>query len=60
MNTGNSTVFDVADGQVLSFESENLRSPLSRINVSKPSGPRSSRRLLRKILRMRSALLSEF
>ncbi len=59
MNTSNRTAFDIADVQALSFETEILRQPPFLTTAAKPSDRRSSRRLLRKLLTMRSALLSE-
>ncbi len=61
MNTSNGNAFDTASCvRALSFENEHLRQRPSLANAARPSGPRSSRRLLRKLLTMRQALLSDF
>ncbi len=59
MNTDDGTHFEMADVQVLFSEIEHPRSLLNRHNGSKPSGARPSRRLLRKLLRMRAALAAD-
>lgn len=60
MNTNDSTLFDPADIQILFSETGHPRSQINRITMANPSGPRPSRRLLRKLLRMRAALSSDF
>ncbi len=60
MTRGNSTAFDSANIPDVSLETAAARTQISLVDFARPSGPRTSRRLLRKLLRMRSALLSEF